>query len=129
MCPFSGFFFFFLMIRRPPRSTRTDTLFPYTTLFRSPSLCGSVMALGKSGCGGRLNPTTEAIDGQSVRYGVRALSRRWNDGSGAWPVRRSEEHTSELQSLMRISYAVFCLKKKQQSTQYENNENEQSAYR
>src|SRR3546814_9937991 len=89
--------FFFLMIRRPPRSTRTDTLFPYTTLFRS------------------------------------AAGRRTQDRHGAWTPRResstfvialhrqkrgyigrqrSEEHTSELQSLMRISYAVFCLKKK-----------------
>src|SRR3546814_12642468 len=73
-------FFFFLMIRRPPRSTRTDTLFPYTTLFRSSSYC----AAARPNC--------------PVR----------RDGNGA----RSEEHTSELQSLMRISYAVFCLKKK-----------------
>src|SRR3546814_12700897 len=77
------FFFFFLMIRRPPRSTRTDTLFPYTTLFRS-ALFGAWRAL--SHCHGR---RVEAEGNQ-----------------------RSEEHTSELQSLMRISYAVFCLKKK-----------------
>src|SRR3546814_13710839 len=75
--------FFFLMIRRPPRSTRTDTLFPYTTLFRSrPHLGGSRQRGG--GPAGRV-PRDR---------------------------RRSEEHTSELQSLMRISYAVFCLKKK-----------------
>src|SRR3546814_2210644 len=71
------------MIRRPPRSTRTDTLFPYTTLFRS---------LGQA-----VGPRQRELDGA-----VHALRRR----------RRSEEHTSELQSLMRISYAVFCLKKK-----------------
>src|SRR3546814_2840150 len=85
-------FFFFLMIRRPPRSTRTDTLFPYTTLFRS----------------GRLR----------VRLHPRGLHRRGGEVQGIHPRRRrvprSEEHTSELQSLMRISYAVFCLKKKNQ---------------
>src|SRR3546814_3275826 len=78
--------FFFLMIRRPPRSTRTDTLFPYTTLFRSKLVNG---ALG-------LDP--------SLRNRMKTPTKR---ASG-----RSEEHTSELQSLMRISYAVFCLKKK-----------------
>src|SRR3546814_5669348 len=75
------------MIRRPPRSTRTDTLFPYTTLFRS----GGVA----QGRGGR------ALDRPGPNL---ARHRR--------PSWRSEEHTSELQSLMRISYAVFCLKKK-----------------
>src|SRR3546814_20768835 len=75
-------FFFFLMIRRPPRSTRTDTLFPYTTLFD---------------LGGRA-----ALDAEINRQG--SIIAYAND--------RSEEHTSELQSLMRISYAVFCLKKK-----------------
>src|SRR3546814_13568049 len=75
----------FLMIRRPPRSTRTDTLFPYTTLFRSDILA---------------NNTDE---GASQTAGMQVLT---------WKVSRSEEHTSELQSLMRISYAVFCLKKK-----------------
>src|SRR3546814_4076410 len=76
---------FFLMIRRPPRSTRTDTLFPYTTLFRSRPVRGARWR------GSRPCP-------------LRTRGRR---GQG-----RSEEHTSELQSLMRISYAVFCLKKK-----------------
>src|SRR3546814_17845108 len=89
-CVFLFFFcFFFLMIRRPPRSTRTDTLFPYTTLFRS---------------GGRLVPSGRH---DRARQDLRALRQR-----GARPRGRSEEHTSELQSLMRISYAVFCLKKK-----------------
>src|SRR3546814_6327557 len=85
-------FFFFLMIRRPPRSTRTDTLFPYTTLFRSP--------------GGVSDSVTRAIsDKLTERLGVSFVVE--NKGGA-----RSEEHTSELQSLMRISYAVFCLKKK-----------------
>src|SRR3546814_7669198 len=79
------------MIRRPPRSTRTDTLFPYTTRFRS--------ALAARGVGDRLGDR-----GLAARRGAgRAAARRRR--------RRSEEHTSELQSLMRISYAVFCLKK------------------
>src|SRR3546814_16214334 len=85
--------FFFLMIRRPPRSTRTDTLFPYTTLFRSP--------LG----GGR------AEIHQHRHFGY--IAAQFGAGSAAaHGYSRSEEHTSELQSLMRISYAVFCLKKK-----------------
>src|SRR3546814_1117206 len=97
------FFFFFLMIRRPPRSTRTDTLFPYTTLFRS--------CPGWRGSPRRWRPPPFRRRG---RYGAR-------DGCRAAPPRRprrcrprSEEHTSELQSLMRISYAVFCLKKKKE---------------
>src|SRR3546814_5860205 len=85
--------FFFLMIRRPPRSTRTDTLFPYTTLFRSrigTLHAGQLVALGHA------QVAAEALDL------VKQLDQ----------IERSEEHTSELQSLMRISYAVFCLKKK-----------------
>src|SRR3546814_6331967 len=81
--------FFFLMIRRPPRSTRTDTLFPYTTLFRSPA--------GRTRMRGPGTPTTATTRDKSPAT-LRAV--------------RSEEHMSELQSLMRISYAVFCLKKK-----------------
>src|SRR3546814_10738394 len=103
---------FFLMIRRPPGSTRTDTLFPYSTLFRSP------------------------------RAGARSrrphCPRRGASRRRAGPWWRSEEHTSELQSLMRISYAVFCLKKKKlrhhlglkqhknQQPRYANNINDQS---
>src|SRR3546814_8426918 len=85
------------MIRRPPRSTRTDTLFPYTTLFRS----------GRS---------PRAASG---RRGLRLGAGRWPHRAGGdqGGLRRSEEHTSELQSLMRISYAVFCLKKKTPNTQ------------
>src|SRR3546814_1916038 len=90
-------FFVFLMIRRPPRSTRTDTLFPYTTLFRS------------GGRDDKRNSLTQA--GFAVgRY--RVLAGRLGDQVGLPVQQRSEEHTSELQSLMRISYAVFCLKKK-----------------
>src|SRR3546814_4536610 len=81
------------MIRRPPRSTRTDTLFPYTTLFRS----GALFL-------GELDPTQiHGLDDLNARQ-VRAT--------------RSEEHTSELQSLMRISYAVFCLKKKKNNSKH-----------
>src|SRR3546814_4486731 len=87
------------MIRRPPRSTRTDTLFPYTTLFRSFHRAG----------GRALRPAA----GAAARNRLSAIFERfdplppWRRGDA-----RSEEHTSELQSLMRISYAVFCLKKK-----------------
>src|SRR3546814_17735969 len=87
---------FFLMIRRPPRSTRTDTLFPYTTLFRSARA-------------GAQAPSCDARQG-----GRRQLRLRLRARSGEDEAERSEEHTSELQSLMRISYAVFCLKKKKQ---------------
>src|SRR3546814_2411241 len=87
--------FFFLMIRRPPRSTRTDTLFPYTTLFRS-SL-----------------PARPSCVGLRRTVGPRCTH--------VGP--RSEEHTSELQSLMRISYAVFCLKKTRHITKHQNTKN------
>src|SRR3546814_1211739 len=84
------------MIRRPPRSTRTDTLFPYTTLFRSPAQLEQGLAAQKR------------AQEQSV-----GLQRPADlDQRPGQVVDRSEEHTSELQSLMRISYAVFCLKKK-----------------
>src|SRR3546814_7964305 len=84
------------MIRRPPRSTRTDTLFPYTTLFRSAEEHD-------------LRERARLAWAYGRRAGGRAEGRR--GGRGAW---RSEEHTSELQSLMRTSYAVFCLNKKKQ---------------
>src|SRR3546814_7429890 len=98
-------FFFFLMIRRPPRSTRTDTLFPDTTLFRSPD------RLQREAPG---IPTTmhSNVPCRSCG-GVIPPARRSSAVYCSTPCgNRSEEHTSELQSLMRISYAVFCLKKK-----------------
>src|SRR3546814_8180736 len=94
------------MIRRPPRSTRTDTLFPYTTLFRSP--------LEESG---RLDAQAGLDLGKQA--GVDAEGDATPAPGGQDPLlRRSEEHTSELQSLMRISYAVFCLKKKKTTQNY-----------
>src|SRR3546814_1887388 len=103
-------FFFFLMVRQPPRSTRTDTPFPYTTLFRSPrpAPCHAVGRTARANRQPRARP-------------VRTYRSKVPEGPGrsarvhcanCAPCHRSEEHTSELQSLMRISYAVFCLKKK-----------------
>src|SRR3546814_1635340 len=86
------------MIRRPPRSTRTDTLFPYTTLFRSKwriQLGAFSNEANARRLWGRLQPRVSTLGSRQSYF-----------------VKRSEEHTSELQSLMRISYAVFCLKKK-----------------
>src|SRR3546814_7386914 len=101
---------FFLMIRRPPRSTRTDTLFPYTTLFRSglhlPAL-ERALAGGASAVHALTVPSGESA--KSMAGLADLLDRMLALGIDR---RRSEEHTSELQSLMRISYAVFCLKKK-----------------
>src|SRR3546814_8373661 len=105
------------MIRRPPRSTRTDTLFPYTTLFRSLSICTQALPAA------RKLPITAAaaIDGSrllglildcmNIVIFLRVTFLACN-------LCRSEEHTSELQSLMRISYAVFCLKKKKRTIKY-----------
>src|SRR3546814_1121439 len=86
------------MIRRPPRSTRTDTLFPYTTLFRS------FVTAPDEAISASISASWARTDGsgESASICARASFTRF----------RSEEHTSELQSLMRISYAVFCLKKK-----------------
>src|SRR3546814_8830406 len=107
------------MIRRPPRSTRTDTLFPYTTLFRStledlsfdePWLVVDILVEDDSGL-----PETNVQNCDPARPSTYVRGpgrlRRWE--FMVLPGERSEEHTSELQSLMRISYAVFCLKKKQ----------------
>src|SRR3546814_7396605 len=107
------------MIRRPPRSTRTDTLLPYTTLFRSPTerATRSALALRKGAAW-----TVLIVDGSAgtaakrsaamsvVRVGLHPVGYQTESFA------RSEEHTSELQSLMRISYAVFCLKKKKLKT-------------
>src|SRR3546814_9032142 len=106
------------MIRRPPRSTRTDTLFPYTTLFRSSGevLCASASAADVQAAadGGGVRPLFPDRALLSRRgCARRSLARR------VLPTRfRSEEHTSELLSLMRISYAVFCLKTKKQTKPY-----------
>src|SRR3546814_9214222 len=97
------------MLRRPPRSTRTDTLFPYTTLFRS--ICeetgarGLVQRAGNDGIRGREGASGKGACVDVKQAGIIEIGGR----------ERSEEHTSELQSLMRISYAVFCLKKKNRS--------------
>src|SRR3546814_11821478 len=140
MCCF--FFFFFLMIPRPPRSTRTDTLFPYTTLFRSAYIAEeleknplletgdsspdisepestdsseipentSTDLLLEGGHGDTDNPLDVDYDAETFHH----------DSAADMPS-RSEEHTSELQSLMRISYAVFCLKNKTKQTNINNN--------
>src|SRR3546814_7871081 len=101
---------FFLMIRRPPRSTRTDTLFPYTTLFRS-LYWGGLANVGPLSLS---DPHWRA--GQRYEAGPRPVGEPPDPSliGGSRAKDRSEEHTSELQSLMRISYAVFCLKKKKQ---------------
>src|SRR3546814_8463844 len=106
------------MIRRPPRSTRTDTLFPYTTLFRSPAPSLSA-------------PERRSVDALDIHLATRnargdpgadigLVLREGAQPEGAFVRRRqvrSEEHTSDLQSLMRISYAVFCLTKKKAKSQ------------
>src|SRR3546814_6615302 len=108
------------MIRRPPRSTRTDTLFPYTTLFRSAAVLADEYTLDetcahrwrrkrKAECGDmRAKRIIGRYRGGNLRRVLRADARV----DVPSPIARSEEHTSELQSLMRISYAVVCLKKK-----------------
>src|SRR3546814_1842815 len=93
------------MIRRPPRSTRTDTLFPYTTLFRS-----VVFGVG-IGFRSARRPLAVAVRAMGAQEEHQQAVGVFADGAGD----RSEEHTSELQSLMRISYAVFCLKKKKKN--------------
>src|SRR3546814_10184429 len=94
--PLYTIIFFFLMIRRPPRSTRTDTRFPYTTLFRS------LVVIRRA----------DAVAEGLLDIGQPAAPQPVVVGQAGIAAGRSEEHTSELQSLMRISYAVFCLKKK-----------------
>src|SRR3546814_5205956 len=130
-----AFYFFFLMIRRPPRSTRTDTLFPYTTLFRSAVLAGRERRAKdavRHARTGDLHPALLPVlgAGRAVRRAHREgdadphhhgdgdrdhvaggdrLRDHQHDRAAGGAVPRSEEHTSELKSLMRISYAVFCL--------------------
>src|SRR3546814_4646730 len=109
------------MIRRPPRSTRTDTLFPYTTRFRSgrPSMPGREFVLAEADQQAYVTLLRAAFpdigflpSGHYFRYGKPPPPAELQPTMEAMHPRRSEEHTSELQSLMRISYAVFCLKKK-----------------
>src|SRR3546814_5964990 len=111
------------MIRRPPRSTRTDTLFPYTTLFRSDDSSERIVEyLNQRGIainvlcfqifvhsGEQLLSRAWLLDPVETQVSIAAPTKRGAREREPW---RSEEHTSELQSLMRISYAVFCLKKK-----------------
>src|SRR3546814_8421273 len=108
------------MIRRPPRSTRTDTLFPYTTLFRS-SLDAVVEAFRKARHS-RLPVFRETLDDVAGFIHIKDVLDFWRDDRAFSVEARSEEHTSELQSLMRISYAVFCLKKKKYTTQEQREE-------
>src|SRR3546814_3673663 len=105
------------MIRRPPRSTRTDTLFPYTTLFRSVLLHAELMMV-RSGH----SRSDAAILRTATLYSLRDASIRSCLAERGLYETRSEEHTSELQSLMRISYAVFCLKKKKNINKYNKKE-------
>src|SRR3546814_10812848 len=135
------------MIRRPPRSTRTDTLFPYTTLFRSePTARSSDLepqdevgakrrivsddgvfvgrGIGSKGNGVAAHDCL-LRDGDKERAGL--AGERGRLGAAISSAGRSEEHTSELQSLMRISYAVFCLKKKKTIQQRENTDTEDRA--
>src|SRR3546814_7367490 len=103
------------MIRRPPRSTRTDTLFPYTTPFLSyPLVVVQYDTRGflRGGTGDEYPIQALAASG----FAVLSVSRPIDYATSIARAGRSEEHTSELQSLMRISYAVFCLKKKKQTT-------------
>src|SRR3546814_1850304 len=128
------FVFFFLMIRRPPRTTHTDTLFPYTTLFRSAGYEyrkyeGSYTPDPITFAGEYNGVPSGATSGD---YDVNELYVEFNvplmrDGWLGKSLDRSEEHTSELQSLMRISYAVFCLKKKKGPIRDSYNSDEKSS--
>src|SRR3546814_5233595 len=115
------------MIRRPPRSTRTDTLFPYTTLFRSPPAAKDAEGKSITSASSCATPMPKPyahslMSGKTVRANRHAPCTDWK-----LCAIRSEEHTSELQSLMRISYAVFCLKKKKKThkTKTKTNNNKQ----
>src|SRR3546814_994122 len=108
------------MIRRPPRSTRTDTLFPSTTLFRSLATAPVTASYLK-------HPTRSSC-ACVIQSSSMSKSSSVSPGKPTIKVeRRSEEHTSELQSLMRISYAVFCLKKKKQNNRNESTNKQQQA--
>src|SRR3546814_6021645 len=102
------------MVRRPPRSTRTDTLFPYTTLFRSTLHNGYGLTEGSGVCWTRLDDDNHdcSVGPPNPGMELRICDKEGKPVAPGEIGERSEEHTSELQSLMRISYAVFCLKKK-----------------
>src|SRR3546814_1947594 len=107
------------MIRRPPRTTRSDTLFPYTTLFRSFGTlldAGMATLCGEESAGTGSDHLREKDGLWAVLLWLNILARRRQPVREILAQHRSEEHTSELQSLMRISYAVFCLKKKKHTT-------------
>src|SRR3546814_6473462 len=125
--------FFVLMVRRPPRSTRTDPLFPYTTLFRSQSAAARAGVRADESVAAIDRTATTANDNGALDRARVALAAVPPGGTVALALvdegtsrtvtiatDRSEEHTSELQSLMRISYAVFCLKKNT-TTKHSNN--------
>src|SRR3546814_6086147 len=107
------------MIRRPPRSTRTDTLFPYTTLFRSSSRFFMPLWVMPLLPAWPITSSSKCRPCSRHSTSKRRSRRRRNPHLRRQSLKRSEEHTSELQSLMRISYAVFCLKKK--TTKQHNN--------
>src|SRR3546814_10003742 len=103
------------MIRRPPRSTRTDTLFPYTTLFRSAQVRFSWIMLGREP---RSTEELLMVYAGIMAHGTSLTAAECARMIPQLSATRSEEHTSELQSLMRISYAVFCLKKKNEELKH-----------
>src|SRR3546814_5027743 len=116
------------MIRRPPRSTRTDTLFPYTTLFRSCFDHGAhqfpvavAQRIGITGLFACIRQFDDELDDRAEHVQLNLLIRGVSDADRPGAGVRSEEHTSELQSLMRISYAVFCLKKKKPESHCQTN--------
>src|SRR3546814_7864953 len=108
-----SFIFFFLMIRRPPRSTRTDTLFPYTTLFRS--VVARAEQQQQKAKHRRAGLSAPGEHQSTSSTSTCSPVTRWESAAAMKGSSRSEEHTSELQALMRISYAVFCLIKKKQN--------------
>src|SRR3546814_8286577 len=127
----SSYFFFVLMIRRPPRSTRTDTLFPYTTLFRSTRRspdCRPVSAVFEHSLPNRTNQNAEIAPSHPWRIAICNRKRRERMmrhtvmlalAGGLMLAGRSEEHTAQLQSLMRHSYAAMCLKTKSKKQTYD----------
>src|SRR3546814_15702964 len=114
MCVYLKFVIFFLIIRRPPRFTRTDTLFPYTTLFRSRPASPAVVQVVTETAReiAKAHGLFFIVDGSVLDLSVIEPAK----ADALENLRRSEEHTSELQSLMRISYAVLCLTKKYTET-------------